>query len=78
MQGAVPKINILAEKVQNKKITTIGGQGNTLDLFLVDCDEMASYLAKKCAASASVCKEIVGQRETTYCVVQGKWTVEVE
>lgn len=60
VHGAVPKITIIAEKVQNKKITTVGGQGNTLQLFLVDYDEMATYLAKKCAASASVCKEVVG------------------
>jgi hypothetical protein len=35
-------------------------------------------LAKKCAASASVRRDVTGQRETVYCVVQGKWAVEVE
>lgn len=78
IQGAVPKIHVLAERVQNKKVTSVGGPGNTLELFLVDCDELAAYLAKKCAASASVRRDVAGQRETAYCVVQGKWAAEVE
>jgi hypothetical protein len=32
-QGAVPRIHVLAERVQNKKVTSVGGPGNTLELF---------------------------------------------
>jgi hypothetical protein len=33
VHGAVPHIQIKAHKVQNKKITQVGGFGNTLDLY---------------------------------------------
>lgn len=40
MQGTVPKIKIVAMKVQNKNVTQVGGIGNTLELFKIDLDEL--------------------------------------
>lgn len=62
----------------NKKVTTVGGLGNTLELFMVDLEEFSAYLSKKCAASSTVRKEIAGTRETMYIVVQGKAITEIE
>lgn len=73
IHGSVPKIKILADKIQNKKVTVVGHFGNTLELFMVDLEELAQYLSKKCAASATVRKDVMGSRETNYVVVQGKF-----
>ena len=39
-KGEVPKVHILAQKVNNKKVTTITG----LDMYMIDYGEMSSYL----------------------------------
>ena len=60
IQGSVPKIKILAQKVANKKVTQVGGFGNTMELFMIDPEEFSSFLCKKCAASSNVRKDVAG------------------
>ena len=50
-------------------MTTVGGFGNTMELFGIDLEEFSSYLSKKCAASSTVRKEVAGSRETNSIVV---------
>ena len=51
-KGDVPKVHILAQKLNNKKQTTVTG----LDMYMIDYAEMSSYLQHKCASSVSVKK----------------------
>jgi len=43
VKGPVPPIQVIADKCNNKKITTIGGQGNTLELLMIDIEELRAY-----------------------------------
>ena len=45
-------MNVLAQKVNNKKVTMITG----LDLYLIDLPTLATYLQHKCASSVSIKK----------------------
>ena len=42
--GEVPKVQIKAEKVRNKKVTLVHG----VELFKIDTQEMAKFLRNKC------------------------------
>ena len=49
-KGDVPTVEIVAQKTMNKKQTTITG----LELYLIDFDELCSYLQHKCASSVAI------------------------
>lgn len=49
-KGPVPPVIVLAQKVNNKKVTTIVG----LELFMIDLDELQTYLKVKCACSVNM------------------------
>ena len=49
-KGDVPTVEILAQKTMNKKQTTITG----LELYMIDYDELCSYLQHKCASSVAI------------------------
>mmetsp|Transcript_15122 Transcript_15122/g.25649 ORF Transcript_15122/g.25649 Transcript_15122/m.25649 type:complete len:118 (-) Transcript_15122:116-469(-) len=49
-KGQVPCVEIIAQKINNKKQTTITG----LELFMIDLDELSTYLQHKCASSVTM------------------------
>jgi translation initiation factor 1 (eIF-1/SUI1) len=49
-KGEVPEVEIISQKISNKKQTTITG----LDLYHIDYDEFCSFLQHKCASSVSM------------------------
>lgn len=52
-KGEVDGVKIVAQKISNKKVTTING----LDLFQIDLDEFSHYLRVKCATSVSLSED---------------------
>ena len=57
--GEVPKITITAQKIRNKKVTTVVG----VDLFKIDTQEMSKFLRNKCQASVTATREKVKDKE---------------
>ena len=49
-KGPPPPVEILSQKVNNKKQTTVTG----LEIYMVDFDELTSFLQHKCASSVSI------------------------
>lgn len=62
---------MLAEAVNNKKVTTI----RSFELFRIDPAELQTHLSNKCAASASLFTEVgsvkLGSKETVAVQIQG-------
>ena len=67
----MPKVHLLALKVNNKKVTQING----LELFMIDLKEFETYLRNKCQASVTRDVHVgglkAGNRETVTIIVQG-------
>jgi translation initiation factor 2D len=53
VKGEVPCVQLVAQKLSNKKLTTVSG----LDLFLIDYDEFTQHLRVKCASSVSLSED---------------------
>ena len=68
----------MAQKVQNKKQTQVGGPGNPLELFKIDLDELQAYLRKLCQAATTIKSEKINGNDAIYVVVQGKFFKEIE
>ena len=49
-KGDVPKVDILSQKINNKKVTTLSG----LEMYQIDYDELTTYLQHKCASSVTI------------------------
>ena len=50
VKGPVPHVEIIAQKVNNKKQTTITG----LEMYQLNYDELTSYMQHKCASSVAM------------------------
>ena len=50
IKGNVPMTEILAQKVKNKKQTTITG----LEIYMLDFDELRSHLQHRCSSSVAI------------------------
>lgn len=50
VKGPVPHVQIISQKVNNKKQTTITG----LEVYQLDFDELTSYMQHKCASSVAM------------------------
>lgn len=72
--GDVPKVQILAEKVRNRKVT----HASHMELFQVDVQEFARHLRNKCQASVTVGQDAIRGKETTVVTVQGNMIKAVE
>ena len=70
----MPKAQILAEKVRNRKVTRVYG----LELFQIDMTEFARYLRNKCQASVTVNQELLRGKETSVLSIQGQMIKEIE
>ena len=67
VKGPVPRVQVRAQRVQNKKQTVISG----LELFQIDLEELVTYLSHKCAGSATL-HENETRKETYTVQVQGE------
>lgn len=72
VKGSVPRVEILAQKVKNKKATTISG----LELYMIEFDEFTSHLQHRCASSVSMTEHhLHTEKNPKYSVmVQGAQT----
>lgn len=82
VRGEVPPVLIKAEKIANKKITTVGGLGNTLELLMIDIDDLRTLLAQTLAAAATINSHAgsakAGSKETYFVQIQGEFCEEIK
>ena len=72
--GEVPKVQIIAEKARNKKVTHAIG----VELFKIDTQEMAKFLRNKCQASVTVNREKLKDKEFEVITIQGNMIRDID